>query len=90
MTQAHAARESEVRPVRMRGEDLRDKLEIVRTQLVSTRSMRERSMSTTSLDMRDKTKLDMSMIRDVISPPTPGSAPVLDMVGDPPPYKESF
>ena len=38
----------------MRGDDLVAKLETVRSQLASTRTMRERSLSTTSLDMRDK------------------------------------
>ena len=56
-----ALRENEVRPLRLRGDDLVAKLETVRSQLASTRTMRERSLSTTSLDMRDKSKLDLSL-----------------------------
>ena len=82
-----AAREHEVLPLRVRRDDLIARLETVRYQLASTRTMRERSMSTTSLDMRDKTKLDMSLTRDVRN--TPGSAHVFDR-DDPPPYEKYF
>jgi hypothetical protein len=76
-----------VRPLRLRGDDLVAKLETVRSQLASTRTMRERSLSTTSLDMRDKSKLDLSLARNVRN--SPGSAPVLDN-DSPPPYNNSF
>ena len=76
-----------MRPLRSRGDDLITKLDMVRNQLASTRTMRERSMSTTSLDVRDKTKLDMSLTRDMQN--SPGSAPVLDR-DDPPPYNKSY
>eukprot|EP00090_Calanus_glacialis_P014905 TRINITY_DN2376_c0_g1_i2.p1 TRINITY_DN2376_c0_g1~~TRINITY_DN2376_c0_g1_i2.p1 ORF type:complete len:163 (+),score=68.34 TRINITY_DN2376_c0_g1_i2:75-563(+) len=83
----HALREKEVRPLRFRGDDLVAKLETVRSQLASSRTIRERSLSTTSLDMRDKSKLDLSLARDVRN--SPGSAPVLDK-DSPPPYNNSF
>ena len=77
-----------MRPVRSRGDDLIRKLDMVRKQLASTRTMRERSMSTTSLDVRDKTRLDMSLTRDMQNSPG-SSAPVLDR-DDPPPYTKSY
>ena len=67
-------RENEVRPLRLRGGDLLSKLDVVRNKLASSRTMRERSMSTTSLDVRDKTRyMQGSTDSD-----------------DPPPYKHSF
>ena len=64
------------------------KLDIVRTQLVSARNMRERSMSTTSLDIREKGKQGMTIMDRSHS--VTGTAPVVDLVGDPPPYNHNF
>ena len=46
-------REDEVTPLRVRGEELTEKLKITRDQLVSVRSVRERSHSLSSLDIRN-------------------------------------
>ena len=80
-SQVKAKREEDVRPLRLRGMEMTDKLDMVRYQLASTRTMRERSMSTSSLDTRDKTKLDLSMT-------IKGSTPGLEKE-DPPPYNFS-
>ena len=46
-------REDEVTPLRIRGEELTEKLKITRDQLESVRSVRERSHSLSSLDIRN-------------------------------------
>ena len=47
--QLQSKREEELSPLRARGRDLSDKLEAVRSQLVSARGARERSLSLSSL-----------------------------------------
>jgi uncharacterized membrane protein YheB (UPF0754 family) len=87
IVKVHTLREEEVRPLRLRSSDLTDKLEMVRFQLASSKTMRERSMSTSSLDMRDKTKLDLSLTREISN--SLGSAPVLDQ-DEPCPYNTRY
>jgi len=47
-------REEELTPLRMRGEELSGKLELVRNQLQSVRNIRERSLSLSSLDIKNR------------------------------------
>ena len=46
-------REDEVTPLRVRGEEMAEKLKMIRNQLESVRSIRERSLSLSSLDTRN-------------------------------------
>ena len=46
-------------PLRVREEELSEKLEVVRSQLQSVRSARERSLSLSSLDIRSKSVPEM-------------------------------
>ena len=46
-------REDEVTPLRVRGEEMTEKLKMIRNQLESVRSSRERSLSLSSLDTRN-------------------------------------
>ena len=48
-------REEEVSPLRVRGEELSEKLEVVRSQLEAARGSRERSLSLSSLDIKTRT-----------------------------------
>ena len=47
-------REEEVSPLRVRGEELSEKLEVVRGQLEAARGSRERSLSLSSLDIKTR------------------------------------
>ena len=48
--QVKCTKEEKVRPIKQRGEDLNNKLDLVRSQLVATRNMRERTLSVSSID----------------------------------------
>ena len=67
-------REDEVTPLRVRGEELTEKLRLTRDQLESVRRVRERSLSLSSLDTR-------SISINQSQPPSPDA---------PPPYNESL
>ena len=58
-------REDEVTPLRVRGEELEEKLKMTRDQLESVRSVRERSLSLSSLDIRN------TSVKKSPAPPAP-------------------
>ena len=47
-------REEELTPLRLRGDELSGKLELVRSQLQSVKNIRERSLSMSSLDIKNR------------------------------------
>ena len=67
-------REEQVTPLRLRSGELSEKLMMVRSQLENVRSIRERSVSLTSLDINNRS---MSSVQDLEQ-------------DNPPPYNEHF
>ena len=53
LDQLQSKREDSVKPLRSRGLDLSEKLENIRSQLLSIRNVRERSLSLTSLGKKE-------------------------------------
>ena len=52
-------------PLRVRGQELTEKLDMVRSQLMSVRNIRERSLSLSSLDIKNRS------ISEAEQPPPP-------------------